>query len=134
MASGLVGLPVRPNIGSQLRQGAETDGDKHSMTELADRGKGIRAVGSDADLRPWLLIGFRGQSHVVKFVEFARIGERIFGPRPFEDFESLGEALPALAIRDTIRFISTREPAAPDAEDKPTMTDLIDRRSLLADP
>src|SRR6516165_3155618 len=104
------------------------------MTELADRGKGIRAVGSDADLRPWLLIGFRGQSHVLELVEFARIGERIFSPRPFEDFEGLGEALPAFAIRNTICFVSTREPAAPDAEDKPTMTDLIDCSGLFADP
>src|SRR5262249_60546065 len=59
---------------------------------------------------------------------------RVFGPRPFKDLKGLGEALLAFAIRDAIGLVRARKAATPDAENEPTMTDLVDRRGFLADP
>src|SRR5215467_11266364 len=104
------------------------------MAELADGGERIRAVCSNADLRPRLLIGFWGQPHVLELVVFARVRERVLGPCPFEDLKRLSKAFSAFAIWDAIGLVSTREATTTDPENQPAMTDLIDCRGFLADP
>ena len=120
-------------FGRELRKGAEADGDKDAVAELADRREGVGAVGGDADLGPGLLIGLWGRSDVFERIIFARIGEGVLGPRLLQDLQSLGEAFAAFAIGHAVGLVGAREPAAPDAEDQPPVADLIDGGGLLGE-
>ena len=126
-------LPIGGDVGLQLLERAEPNRDEHGMAELGDRREGIGAVGGDADLRPRLLIGLRGQLDVVEAVILAFVRKAVFGPRPLQDFERLGKALAALAIGHAIGFVGPRETAAPDPENQPAMADLVDRRDLFGE-
>src|SRR5205807_2063914 len=84
------GLAIGGDVGLQLLERAQPNRDEHTMTELADLGEGIGAVGGNADLRPGLLIGFWGQLDVVEAVIFALVGKRRLGPRLLQDVERSG--------------------------------------------
>src|SRR5439155_11633084 len=118
-----VGFDVR----GELRQGAQANRDKHAVAQLADRREGVGAVGGNADFGPGLLIGLGGRPDVFERVVFARIGKWILGPRLFQDLERLGKALAAFAIGHAISLVGAREAAAPDAEDQPSVADLVYR-------
>src|SRR5207302_791735 len=53
------------------------------------------------------------------------------GPRLLQNLEGLGETLATLAIGHAISFVGSREAAAPDAEDQPSVADLIYRGGLF---
>ena len=120
-------------FGASSDKRAEANRDKHTVAELADRRKRVGAVGGDADLGPGLLVGLRRRPDVFERVVLARIGERVLGPRLLQDLERLGEALAAFAVGHAIGFVGAREAAAPDAEDQPSVADLIDRGGLFGE-
>src|SRR5205085_4829875 len=93
--------------------------------------KRVRRTGRDTDLRQWLLIRSWNTGDVVKAVKFAGIGKTRLGPGPLDDVEDLGEAVAALLIGHLVGVIGADDATAPDAEDQPTMADLVDRRGLL---
>ena len=120
-------------FGLQLLQRAEPDRDEHRVAELGDRRERVGAVRRDADLGPRLLVRLRGHRDVVEAVILALVRKPVLGPGLFQDFERLGEAVAAFAVRHAIGLVGAREAAATDAEDQPAVADLIDRRDLLGE-
>src|ERR1700760_1102716 len=122
-----IGFDVRREFG----QGAEANGDKHAVAEAADRRKSVRAIGSDADLGPGLLVRFGRRPDIFERVVLAGVRERVLGPRFLQDLEGLREAFAALPIGHAISLICAREAAPTDAEDQPSVADLVYRGGLF---
>src|SRR6516162_365040 len=80
------------------------------------------------------LIRLRGEPDVFEAVVLAVIGEGRLGPRSLEDFQSLGKALAAFAVRYAISFVGPGETTPPDPENQATAADLVDRCGLFGQP
>src|SRR5581483_6052600 len=134
VAGGGVGLPVRGDVGAQLLDGAEPDGDEDRQPHGADRRVGVGAGGGDAHRRIRLLQRARHEREVAEGVELAFEGEALVAPRALENLQHLGEALAALRIGDAVALVGAREAAAADAEDQPSAADVVQRRHFLGEP
>ena len=125
----LIGLDVR----RQLRPGRVPRAGEYRIAHGADRRKGVRGAGGDADRRQFSVIGARHRSDVVEIVEPSRIGKARLFPGPQDDFEDFGEAVAALFVGHLIGVIGADDATAADAEYEPPLADLIDRRGLFGE-
>src|SRR5271169_1186179 len=108
--------------------------NKYRIALPPGRNERVLAVCRDADRRVRLAVGLWHDADVFVIVVFAGERKGFLGPCPLDDFEYLAEAFGALAIGDAVGLIGPREAAAPDPEDQPATTDVIDRRGLFSQP
>src|SRR5690348_11234442 len=93
-----VRFAVSFDIWGELRQCAKAHRDEHAVTELADGRERVGAVGGDTNFGPRLLIRLWSHSDILERVVFARIGKRVFSPRPLQYVQGLGKTLAAFPV------------------------------------
>src|SRR5436190_4088745 len=130
-ASGMAGGAVRRTIALDRRCHIGEGAARHyedRVAEPADRREGVGAAGRHPDRRQRLLSGFWRDRDIVEAVVLALERKARLRPGTFDDLQGLGKAVAAFGVGYAISLVGAGQPAAPDAENQPTVADLVDRR------
>ena len=78
-----------------------------------------------------LLVRLGRDADIFELVIAALVRERLLCPAELDDVENLPKTIATFGVWDAIGGIRTCETAAADAENEPTVADLVDRGGLF---
>ena len=133
MPGGLPFLPVLPQVGFQVGYIHRPQAQKDGLPQPADAPKAVLAVGGDADFGMRLLVGQGRQRGVGDAVILALIGKGFARPGQQDDVQRLLKAVFAFAVVNAHNVVGADIAAAPHAELKPPLAELVHGGRFLSD-
>ena len=129
----LPGLPISLQVVPQFGYVHTPQANKDGEAGGAGAGEGFRSGGRHSERRMRLLVRQRRHGSVLHLIVLAGVGKGFAPPSLQDDVQRLPKAGAALGVGYAVDVIRTGKTAAPDAEVKPPLADLIHRGNLLGD-